>query len=246
MIRGGLVLPVRLAFGSRVVQTTTGAVGPQALFVRCVAPPGAGAQVELRLYLPDGAAEDLAGVVVAAPEGAGPGCQVELRGLTEEQRARLARFLEPPMLQRTPSRAPSRPPLVIVPDAPGAPPPGEPPAEVDQRGLTRVPVRLRVRFDCLDEVTDQLALNLSAGGMFVRVERPPPLHAEVTLAVELPGETEPLLCRAEVVHRVAPEEARSTGRHAGVGVQFLDADDRFRSEIDAFIARAQGLVPLDE
>jgi uncharacterized protein (TIGR02266 family) len=270
--RAVLVLPVRLSVGSRVVQTTTRTVSAAAVYIRCVAPPAPGTAVALRLYLPDGGPEDFDGVVVDAPGEPGPGCKVELKDPTAAQRARITQVLQPPMLERTPSLGvpavkalaasarqsvlvtppPEPTPALGVPAAsqqpaahPGSPEPVRLPGP-EHRVLVRVPVQLKVRFDSVDAVVDQLAINLSAGGMFIRADPPPPLGAEVTLAIDLPGETEPLFCRAQVAHRVTREEARSTGQITGVGVQFLDADDRFRTQIDGYIARAQGLTPLEE
>ena len=47
-----LVLPVRFSFESRAVQTTTRELSAEGVFVRCLEPPPAGAQVELKIYLP--------------------------------------------------------------------------------------------------------------------------------------------------------------------------------------------------
>jgi Tfp pilus assembly protein PilZ len=62
------------------------------------------------------------------------------------------------------------------------------------------------------------------------------------VSIELPpgasGERRPIEVQAEVVHRVTPDEAKATGRPAGVGVQFVGADDSFRERLDAFLARA--------
>jgi hypothetical protein len=39
-----------------------------------------------------------------------------------------------------------------------------------------------------------------------------------------------------VVHRVTKQDAEQRGTLPGIGVQFMDADDEFRSRIDAAIA----------
>jgi Tfp pilus assembly protein PilZ len=39
-----------------------------------------------------------------------------------------------------------------------------------------------------------------------------------------------------IVHRVTKQEAEQRGTLAGIGVQFVDADDQFRQRIDAAIA----------
>ena len=260
-MRRNLVVPVRLSHGGRVVQTTTRSVTTAEVLIRCVAPPLPGTYVELRLYLPDGGPEDLRGTVADAPQDDGPSCRVELTGLTEEQRQRLERAVAPPVLARTPLTGAgpvvpgrplsSRPTPAQLPVLSHPTPTMTPvavkrvaaPSAGDQRALTRVPVRLKVSFETVEELADQLAVNLSSG-MFVRCNPPPALGAEVVLSIALPGSWPPLLCRAVVTHRVVPEQARTTGQITGAGVQFLDADDRFRAEIDRYVALVQGLTPL--
>jgi uncharacterized protein (TIGR02266 family) len=226
--RSSVVVPVRLVARGRAVQSTSRVLTMEGVFVRCLAPPLPGVDVQLRLYLPDGQPEDLEGQVVRAPGQREQGCQVEFKQLSEKQHARLTRLLAPPMLQ------------------PGAKSSGA----SDHRSTVRVPAQLRVRFESLDAVTEQFTTDLSAGGMFVQSDQPPAYGSEVTLAIELPGEEKPIQCRALVVHRVSPEDARngdgsSARRISGVGIQFLDADDRFREQIDGYLARAQGLTPIE-
>jgi uncharacterized protein (TIGR02266 family) len=247
-----LVLPVRLTLAGRSVQTTTRSVTPEAIFIRSIAPPPVGMAVSLRLYLSDGPPEDLVGHVVPTPPGAEKGCLVALGGVTPAQRERIERATTPPMLQRRdsspqlpaltwPGRGDSAPVLAAA----ARPPQGGDGAHAtsfDLRALPRVPVRLKVCFESVESLEDQLAINLSSGGMFVRCAEPAALGTEVQLVIALPGLAPPLLCRAVVAHRVVQEQARTTGQVAGVGVQFLDSDDRFRDAVDRYIAqvRAQG------
>ncbi len=249
MTRSLLVLPVRLMLAGRSVQTTTRSVTTDAIFIRSIAPPPVGTAVTLRLYLSDGPPEDLQGHVVPTPLGAEKGCLVALGGVTPAQMERLERATTPPMLQRRDS-SPQLPALTwrgrdsgparsAVAPAP-RPEPGESsPAQTgfDLRALPRVPVQLKVRFDSVEALEDQLAINLSAGGMFVRCAEQAPLGTEVQLVIELPGLAPPLLCLAVVAHRVVQEQARTTGQVAGVGVQFLDSDDRFRESVDRYLAQ---------
>ena len=210
--------------------------------------------VTLRLYLSDGPPEDLQGHVVPTTLGAENGCLVALEGVTPGQRERLERATRPPVLQRRdqgpqlpalswPGRADSAPALAPVAGPAQRGRPGEPgptPTSFDLRALPRVPVQLKVRFDSVESLEDQLAINLSSGGMFVRCAAPAPLGTEVQLVIELPGLFPPLLCSTVVAHRVVQEQARATGQVAGVGVQFLDSDDRFRELVDGYIALVRG------
>jgi uncharacterized protein (TIGR02266 family) len=247
--RAPLVLPVRLTIAGQSIQTTTRAVTAESVFIRSIAPPPVGSKALLRLYLPDGPPLDLRGRVLPAPPGAERGCLVALEGVGAEEAERLGRALAPPVLQPRDSK----PQLPALPFWPGrgdsAPvltalqPAGTPSRPtLDNRTLPRVPVQLRVRFESIESLEDQLALNLSSGGMFVRCAEPPPLGAEVQLLIELPGSAEKLACRSQVVHRVVQEQARTTGQVAGVGVQFLEADDWFRDHVDRFIASIRSSV----
>jgi uncharacterized protein (TIGR02266 family) len=254
--RSLLVLPVRLTLAGRSVQTTTRSVTPEAIYIRSVAPPPVGMAVSLRLYLSDGPPEDLHGHVVPTPVGAEQGCLVALAAVTPDQRERLELAITPPVLQRRdsqpllsalgavwPGRGDSAPMLAAV-SHPHAPGPGAGDSSptltaFDLRALPRFPVQLKVRFETVEALEDQLAINLSSGGMFVRCAEPAPLGTEVRLVIELPGLVPPLICRAVVAHRVVQEQARTTGQVAGVGVQFLDADDRFRDAVDRYIAQVR-------
>jgi hypothetical protein len=55
--------------------------------------------------------------------------------------------------------------------------------------------------------------------------------------LELPDGGEPATASGLVMHRVTPEEAEQQGIVPGIGVQFLDADDRFRERIDQYVER---------
>jgi len=72
--------------------------------------------------------------------------------------------------------------------------------------------------------------------VFVHTEDPPPLKTVVQVEMELPGGADPVPARGMIVHRVTKQEAEQRGTLAGVGVQFVDADDQFRQRIDAAIA----------
>ena len=142
-----------------------------------------------------------------------------------------------PVLLTSPLSRPrvSVPPLLI----PSAPPAPERPDVADLRSTQRVAANLRVRFQTAAALKEEISTNISAGGMFIRTDAPPQLREMVKVSIELPGESEPIEAQAQVVHRVTREEGRLTGRLAGAGVQFFEADDRFREALDAWLARTQ-------
>jgi type IV pilus assembly protein PilZ len=105
----------------------------------------------------------------------------------------------------------------------------------DLRSTPRYAATLRTRFASVEALREEVSHNVSAGGMFIRTDRPPPLREVVRLSIELPGESVPLEVLAEVMHVVRPEQA-TAHLPAGVGVQFVQADDRFREQLDRYLA----------
>jgi uncharacterized protein (TIGR02266 family) len=202
------VVPVRFAVGTQVVQATTGALSLECAFVRCLVPPRPGERISLRLYL-SGEAPLRMSATVRSRSGreSGMGFWADFE---QDLRAKnhIARVLG--LAERA-----SRP--------------------IDRRATARYPARFAVRFGTVDEFKREYATNISAGGLFIGTEAPPEMNTVIDVALELPGGT-PVQAKALVVHRVSPEEAARRNVDPGVGVQFVQADDRFRERIDRFVA----------
>jgi uncharacterized protein (TIGR02266 family) len=234
-----IVIPVRMVIDGRVLQSTSRALDPDGIFIRCVSPPLPGALVQLRLYLPDGAPEDLDAVIVAERILREVGCRAQFAGLTPAQGERIARLSAPPIMQRAPGKVLRAPSMESQPRSPQA--------KLELRALARVPAQLKVAFGSVEEAAERLAVDISAGGMFVHTDLPPWVGEEVMLVFAIPdGDSAKLSCRGQVVRRIAREEARFTAQVPGAGVQFLDASDEFRERLDAWLATAQGLTLIDE
>jgi uncharacterized protein (TIGR02266 family) len=202
------VVPVRFSARSHSAQATTIALAVDCAFIRCLVPPPVGDKVTLQLYLPEGGALQVTGLVrerSSRPVGFWVAFDKDLKA-----QARLSRA------------------LAAVPEEGGQ----------ERRVLRRYPVKLVVRFGTLDQLRKEHATNISAGGMFIKTDQPPPMDATVQVTIDLPGGGRPVEAKATVVHRVTPEEARARGVEPGVGVQFVESDDRFRERIDEIIASA--------
>lgn len=216
------MFPVRFATRNAAVQTTTRELSRDGVFVRCLEPPTVGTSLEMRLYLP-GSAEGLPcqGVVreVASP-GSEAGFWAEFSGMEGHQRAQVIEVLA----RR--ERAALAKPIGAV---------AVQPMEDPRRAFPRHSARFAVRFATVQDFVLEYAANISAGGVFVTTESPLPLKTVVRVEMELPGDGGSVPARGVVVHRVTAEEARARGTLAGMGVQFLDADDKFRERIDAAI-----------
>jgi uncharacterized protein (TIGR02266 family) len=189
-----------------------------------------GAHIALKLYLPglrDGA-QTQAVVRELAPPGKESGFWAEFVDLGNAELAHISEAID----RR--QRAAGAKPIGAV---------ALQPAEDPRRAFPRVTARFAVRFTTFQDFVLEYAANISAGGVFVNSEDPPLLETIVKVVMDLPGISEPVHARGRVVHRVSKEEAAKRGVQAGMGVQFVDATDEFRGQIDAaldFILKQNG------
>ena len=217
-----LVVPVRFSGGGLSMQTTTSRIGAEGVFVRSLVPPKEGSRLELSLSLPGPArpvdAKGIVGprTVESAKES---GFWVQFDSLSDEARA----FLDVLLRSRG-----------VV--GPGRAVRSEETVRADKpRAYPRVPARLRVGWTSARDFLVAYSENISRGGIFIATDNPPALREIVELSVALPDGLPPVNTRAEVVHSVTAAQARSSGRVAGAGLQFIDAGDDFRQRLDACI-----------
>jgi len=223
MKRTPIVFPIRFATGNVAVQTTTRELNDRGVLVRCLTAPPAGTALEMKLYLP-GARDPLhlAGVVREhARQDQEPGFWAEFVGAGDSELAQIGE-----LLGRRERAADSKPIGAMALH----------PHDDPRRAFPRYNVRFAVRFASVQDFVLEYAANISAGGVFVHTQEPPPLKTVVQVEMELPGGADPVPARGMVVHRVTKQEAEQRGTLAGIGVQFVDADDQFRQRIDAAIA----------
>jgi uncharacterized protein (TIGR02266 family) len=223
MDRAPIVFPIRFAAGDTAVQTTTRELSERGVLVRCLQPPAAGTTLSMKLYLP-GAREALhVDGVVREHSNAGeePGFWAEFVGAGDSHRAQIVELIA----RR--ARAADAVPIGAV---------ALHPREDRRRAFPRYNANFAVRFATVQDFVLEYAANISAGGVFVHTENPPPLKTIVQVEMELPGSGTAVPARGIVVHRVTTEDAKKRETLPGVGVQFMDADDEFRSRIDAAIA----------
>jgi uncharacterized protein (TIGR02266 family) len=93
----------------------------------------------------------------------------------------------------------------------------------------RYPASFRVAISGVEGF--QRVANISSGGAFVHTDRGFVVGAVLSLALELPDGSAPARADAKVVHAVPPLRMRS----AGVGLQFLQANDEFRVRLDRYL-----------
>lgn len=224
MERAPIVFPVRFATRNVAVQTTTRELSPTGVLVRCLEPPAVGTAISMKLYLPGSrnAVEVEAVVRELAAAGSEPGFWAEFSALRAAERGQIVETIE-----RRERAAEAKPIGAIA---------VQPPADDPRRAFPRYQANFAVKFATVQDFVLEYAANISAGGVFVHTEDPPPLKTVVRVEMMLPGsEGDPVPARAVVVHRVTVEEAAQRKAIPGMGVQFVDADDEFRHRIDEAI-----------
>jgi len=259
-----LVLPVRFSYAVHAVQTTSQAISTEGAWIRCLEAPPLETEVKLRIYLPSSSAvAEFTARVERIIEGAESGFWAVFTSAEPNSRERLSALIsaheggpwrtpvplgalfprlldakEPPLPLPAPSPASLAiaEPLAEASNGTGPSSPGSGSNEgLNRRGFPRHRARFLVRFESVQEFVLQYAANISAGGVFISTDFPPAMDSVITVVLELPGQPAPVTARAQVVHRVTPEQAVAAKTEAGAGVQFIDADDAFRAGIDAAI-----------
>jgi uncharacterized protein (TIGR02266 family) len=102
----------------------------------------------------------------------------------------------------------------------------------ERREHPRLPLKMLVQFKLhdMDEFMRDHAVNLSAGGMFVRTREPQPLGSMVYLQFRLEDGVKLIEGLGKVVHVNPPEEAVP-----GMGIEFVNLDTESRRLIDEII-----------
>src|SRR5207302_1258149 len=196
---------------------------PRGVLVRCLEPPPIDTLLSVKLYLPgsrDGIQLEAVVREMARP-GSDPGFWAEFSGLRDAERTQIVDALE-----RRERAAESAPAGAVAVQTPGDDP---------RRAFPRYPAKFAVRFATVQDFVLEYAANISAGGVFVHTEDPPPLKTVVQVEMELPGGGSAVPARGLVVHRVTPTDAKQRGTVPGIGIQFMDSDDEFRRRIDSAI-----------
>lgn len=105
----------------------------------------------------------------------------------------------------------------------------------ERRRHKRVPLKLLVqhRFESLQAFLEEVATDLSAGGMFLRTDSPHPVGSTIYLRFTL-ADGLPLI---EGIGRVAWAATKTKADTvSGMGIEFLSLDDESRQLIDSIVA----------
>jgi uncharacterized protein (TIGR02266 family) len=215
-----IVFPVRYVAEGSAIQTTSRGLSGEGIAVRSLVPPRVGARVSMALYLPGNAKPEVAVGVVAASTRDRPvpaGFWVQFTAIDAAARERITALVVEKARRARELRAP--------------------------RGCPRFHTQFTVRFRTAREFSREHAKNISRGGIFIQTATPPEIDEVISVQLELPDGGPPATTSGLVMHRVTEEDAVRDGTVPGAGVQFLDADDRFRERIDAYVEQL-GSIPV--
>jgi uncharacterized protein (TIGR02266 family) len=102
----------------------------------------------------------------------------------------------------------------------------------ERRESPRIPVEMWVEESTERELYFQRSANLSTGGIFLENTIPHPKGTVVNLQFTLPGDTQPVKVRGEIVNAAASDEL-------GMGIKFIDVDPDVQRRISEFVQRAE-------
>ena len=104
----------------------------------------------------------------------------------------------------------------------------------DKRGETRAPITLRVEYKRINTFFADYTKNISKGGTFIRTTRPLEIGTEFMFVLSLPEAVE--LELKGVVKWVILEADGTEEKPAGMGIQFVYADDTQRTAVEAVVS----------
>jgi type IV pilus assembly protein PilZ len=104
----------------------------------------------------------------------------------------------------------------------------------DRREEDRAPITLRVEYKRVNTFFADYTKNISKGGTFIRTSRPLEIGTEFMFVLSLPGAVS--LELKGVVKWVVPESEAKDDKPAGMGIQFIFADESQRLAVEKVVA----------
>ncbi len=106
----------------------------------------------------------------------------------------------------------------------------------DRRRSERTPIELKVEYRRLNTFFADYTKNISRGGTFIGTEKPLPIGTEFVFALGVPSLAEPLKLKGKVMWTTSVEDS-SKANPAGMGIEFVYADDAERRDKEAAAER---------
>ena len=106
----------------------------------------------------------------------------------------------------------------------------------DRRRYLRKPIRVKVTEKVSGLFEHFASTNISAGGMFLKTDRPFAIGSNLKIEFSLPGDEEPIRADAQVARTMPPGNFHDY--HAGMGIVFTAIEEEDRKRIEDFIGRS--------
>jgi type IV pilus assembly protein PilZ len=106
----------------------------------------------------------------------------------------------------------------------------------DRRSSPRHHITLRVDYKRMNTFFADYAKNISKGGTFIRTSKPLDIGTEFMFVLSIPGQTEQLQLRGEVMWTVEESQANDQ-RPAGMGIRFRFVDPAEKKKLEDFVEK---------
>jgi uncharacterized protein (TIGR02266 family) len=120
---------------------------------------------------------------------------------------------------------------------------GTPPKR-ERRKYPRIEARIKVTFRSMAELIQEYTRNISAGGIFVKTDRPLDPNATIDLTLEFPDQKGAFALKGEVVRLIAMSHPSEPDKQIyGAGIRFVNPDAAILAAIERLVASG---TPLKE
>jgi uncharacterized protein (TIGR02266 family) len=117
----------------------------------------------------------------------------------------------------------------------------------DKRATERVPValRIRLRYQAVDQFISKFAINISRGGMFLSSRNPKPPGTELYFEIRLADES-PIIEGTGQVRWIREYDRNRPGEPHGMGIQFVELSDASGPLLDRIIEHRRTIGEDDD
>ena len=105
---------------------------------------------------------------------------------------------------------------------------------IDRRNQERLPLRLRVEYESMEDFLTDFSANLSVGGMFIETDRPLSMGTRFRLRFYLPDFDEPVDTEAEV--RWVLDSSTEGPLPCGMGIRFTGMNPKDEVQIRTLLS----------